>query len=88
MRFRIPLIFIFVLTFVASAQTQQNAYDIIIKGGTVYDGSGRPPRRADVGIKGDRIAAVGNLKSAQRHDGRGCQRSRGSAGLHQHALAL
>ena len=40
------------------------SFDIIIKGGTVYDGSGRPPRRADVGIKGDRIAAVGNLSRA------------------------
>ena len=30
----------------------------------MYDGSGRPPRRADVGIKGDRIAAVGNLSRA------------------------
>jgi len=40
------------------------SFDIIIKGGTVYDGSGRPPRRADVGIKGDRITAVGNLSRA------------------------
>src|SRR5215218_8130803 len=40
------------------------SFDIIIKGGTVYDGSGRPPRRADVGIKGDRIAAVGDLSRA------------------------
>src|SRR5687768_16289776 len=40
------------------------SFDIIIKGGTVYDGSGRPPRRADVGIRGDRIAAVGNLSRA------------------------
>ena len=40
------------------------SFDIIIKGGMVYDGSGRPPRRADLGIKGDRIAAVGNLSRA------------------------
>jgi N-acyl-D-amino-acid deacylase len=65
MRFRISLIFIFVLAFVASAQTQQNAYDIIVKNGMVYDGGGSRPRRADVGVKGDRIAAIGDLKSAQ-----------------------
>src|SRR5262245_65648748 len=65
MRFRTPLVFIFVLTFVASAQTQQDAYDIIIKNGVVYDGGGGRPRRADVGVKGDRIAAVGDLKSAK-----------------------
>lgn len=39
-------------------------YDVLIRGGTLYDGSGGPPRRADVAIRGDRIAAVGNLKSA------------------------
>src|SRR5262245_20015347 len=65
MRFRIPLIFIFALSFIGSAQTQQNSYDTIIKNGVVYDGTGGKPRRADVGVKGDRIAAVGDLKSAK-----------------------
>jgi N-acyl-D-amino-acid deacylase len=36
-------------------------FDLILRGGTVYDGSGGPPRTADVGIRGDRIAAVGDL---------------------------
>src|SRR5437762_12969223 len=44
--------------------SQPQSFDIIIKGGTVYDGSGRPPVKADVGIKGDRIAAIGNLSHA------------------------
>jgi putative CocE/NonD family hydrolase len=39
-------------------------FDVLIRGGTVYDGSGDPPRRADVGITGDRIAAVGDLAEA------------------------
>ena len=42
----------------------KTAYDIIIKGGTVVDGSGGPARRADVGITGDRITAVGDLSKA------------------------
>jgi N-acyl-D-amino-acid deacylase len=33
-------------------------YDLILRGGTVYDGSGRPPLDVDVAIKGDRIAAL------------------------------
>jgi N-acyl-D-amino-acid deacylase len=37
------------------------SFDVIIKGGTVYDGTGRPGVKTDVGIKGDRIVAVGNL---------------------------
>jgi len=36
-------------------------FDLIIRGGTVIDGSGAPARRADVAITGDRIAAVGPL---------------------------
>jgi N-acyl-D-amino-acid deacylase len=39
-------------------------FDVLIRGGTVYDGSGKPPRRADVGLRGDRIAAVGDLAGA------------------------
>ena len=41
------------------------AVDIVIKGGTVYDGTGGEPRLVDVGIRGDRIVAVGNLENAR-----------------------
>jgi N-acyl-D-amino-acid deacylase len=34
-------------------------YDLVIRGGTIYDGSGGPPFRGDVAIEGDRIAWVG-----------------------------
>src|SRR4029079_17015424 len=37
------------------------AFDVVIRGGTVYDGSGGPGRVADVGLRGDRIVAVGDL---------------------------
>jgi N-acyl-D-amino-acid deacylase len=40
-------------------------FDVIIRGGTVYDGTGTEPRQADVAIRGDRIAAVGDFKSAR-----------------------
>ncbi len=33
-------------------------YDIVIRGGTIYDGSGGTPYRGDVAIMGDRIAAI------------------------------
>lgn len=42
-------------------------FDTLIRGGTVVDGSGNVPAfRADVGISGDRIAAVGSLDGATR----------------------
>ncbi len=40
-------------------------YDVVIRGGTVYDGSGQPGRQADVGIQGDTIAAIGDLGRAR-----------------------
>lgn len=39
-------------------------YDVIVRGGLVYDGSGGKPRLADVGVRGDRIAAIGDLSRA------------------------
>ncbi|MDX1403749.1 MAG: D-aminoacylase [Woeseiaceae bacterium] len=36
-------------------------YDVIIRGGNIYDGLGNDPFVADLGISGDRIAAIGNL---------------------------
>ncbi len=44
--------------------SQPPAFDVVIRGGMVYDGSGEPARRADVGIRGDRIASVGDLAGA------------------------
>jgi len=46
------------------AAAPQPAYDVVIRGGTVYDGTGSPGRQADVGITGDRIAIVGDLTAA------------------------
>jgi N-acyl-D-amino-acid deacylase len=40
-------------------------FDVIIRGGTVYDGTGAEPRQADVAIRGDRIAGIGDFKSAR-----------------------
>ena len=39
-------------------------FDVIIKNGLIYDGSGGAPFKADLGVKGDRIAAVGGLSGA------------------------
>jgi N-acyl-D-amino-acid deacylase len=40
-------------------------FDVVVAGGTVYDGGGGKPYEADVGIRGDRIAAVGDLSRAR-----------------------
>jgi len=40
-------------------------FDVIIKGGTVYDGTGTEPKHADVAIRGDRISGIGDFKTAK-----------------------
>ena len=54
---------------------QPPPFDVIIRGGTVYDGTGAPGRRADIGIRGDRIEGVGDLT------GRPAARTVNAAGL-------
>jgi N-acyl-D-amino-acid deacylase len=56
----LPLILILVL--LVSCQKQK--YDVIIRGGNVFDGSGGAPFVADVGINADTIAFIGDLSNA------------------------
>jgi N-acyl-D-amino-acid deacylase len=46
------------LSVVASGCTRRPAYDVVIRSGTIYDGSGRLPFRGDIAIAGDTIAAL------------------------------
>ncbi len=48
-----------------SVSSKAPDYDLIIRNGRVVDGSGGPAFNADVAIKGDRIARIGNLGRAQ-----------------------
>ena len=48
-----------------AAQARIALYDVVIRGGTVYDGSGRPGRVRDVAVIGDSIAAMGSLADAR-----------------------
>jgi N-acyl-D-amino-acid deacylase len=43
-------------------------YDVVIRNGTIYDGSGSAPQRGDLAIKGDSIAAIGNVPGRGRQD--------------------
>src|SRR5689334_3295993 len=60
--------------------------DLIIRGGTVIDGTGAPAQTADVGIAGDRIAAVGRLDGAARRtiDADGALVTPGFVDIHTH----
>ena len=67
-----PISIVFVIaTLVVSTSCRTTApgtapgYDVIIRGGNVYDGSGAAPVRADVGLRGDEIVTIGDLSQAK-----------------------
>lgn len=69
---QVPLALI--LTVVAGCQTRESTFDVVIRGGQVVDGTGAPARQADVGVRGDRIVALGDLaqvKAGQVIDAQG-----------------
>lgn len=47
-----------------AALASDASFDIVIRGGTIVDGTGKPGVRHDLGIKGPRIAAIGNLSES------------------------
>src|SRR5256714_9829951 len=50
---------------VSRSAPAEEKFDVVIKGGTVYDGTGEKPRVIDVAIRGDRIAGLGNFSANQ-----------------------
>jgi N-acyl-D-aspartate/D-glutamate deacylase len=64
----------------------QPELDLVIRGGIVVDGTGRAPVDADVGIKGNRIAAVGKIASsgAKEIDAKGKLVTPGFVDIHTH----
>jgi len=59
------LIVVLLVLLAASCKGQTVTYDVILRGGTIIDGSGSEPYRGDVGISGDTIAAIGDLSYAR-----------------------
>ncbi|HYI62647.1 MAG TPA: amidohydrolase family protein [Acidimicrobiales bacterium] len=61
-------------------------HDLVIRGGSLVDGSGAPPRRADVAVTGDRIAEVGDTVGPGRRevDAEGAVVTPGWVDMHTH----
>ena len=72
----------------APAAAQQQPFDVLIVGGHIIDGSGNPWFAGDVGIRGDRIVAVGKLAGApatRTIDAHGMVVTPGFIDTHSHA---
>jgi N-acyl-D-aspartate/D-glutamate deacylase len=62
--------------------------DLLIRNGTVFDGTGSPGRNADLGIEGNRIAAIGDLSALEAHetiDAAGLVVAPGFIDIHSHS---
>jgi N-acyl-D-aspartate/D-glutamate deacylase len=61
-------------------------FDLVVRGGTIVDGTGRPGVRGDVGIRGGQIAALGEVKgrAAQTVDAGGLVVAPGFVDVHTH----
>jgi N-acyl-D-amino-acid deacylase len=69
------------------SEPQPSDYDLVIRGGTVFDGSGNPGVVGDVAINGDRIVAVGDINGtgARTIDASGLYVTPGFIDMHSHS---
>lgn len=77
----LPLLF-------AAIALAQEPFDIVIANGSLVDGSGGPARIADVGIRNQRFAAIGDLSKAPRKrtiDAKGLTVAPGFIDMHNHS---
>jgi N-acyl-D-amino-acid deacylase len=62
------------------------SFDLVVRGGTVYDGTGAPGRVADVGVKDGRVAAIGSLEqNGGEIDASGLAVAPGFVDIHSHS---
>jgi dihydroorotase/N-acyl-D-amino-acid deacylase len=84
----LPVLLGWIALAAGSAWSDERPLDVVLEGGTVYSGDGGPGFVADVGISGDRIAAVGELANHAaevRLDVSGLAVTPGFIDIHSHA---
>jgi N-acyl-D-amino-acid deacylase len=78
------------LALAASVSTQTPpAFDIVLRGGTIYDGTGASPRQGDVAIRNGRIATVGSVSGGRAQieiEVKGLAVAPGFINIHSHPI--
>jgi N-acyl-D-amino-acid deacylase len=64
--FLLGAIFLLTVVHLSRAQAPNSSFDVVITNGHIVDGTGSPWYSGDVGIRAGKIAAIGNLRDAQR----------------------
>ncbi len=84
-----PLVAVFPAGFAGPVAAQESRhFDLLVRGGRVLDGTGNPWFRADIGVRGGRIEALGDLAGATADrviDASGRYVSPGFIDIHSHA---
>jgi N-acyl-D-aspartate/D-glutamate deacylase len=93
-RLSVPFVAVVLTTVLISSSRAQSLqapqFDIILRGGTVFDGTGAPGFQGDVGIAGGYVASVGDLKASRAAielEVKGLFVTPGFINLHSHATA-